>query len=94
MLLFIHWRLPRAATTGHIRKTRRLLTNRPCLGFVYEEPHPKERLRVNNWIVTCLIAKGSVLRELNDSPLGSLLSTRSTRWSRQDGGPKAEGCNL
>jgi hypothetical protein len=32
-------------------QTRRLATNRPCLRFVYEEPHPKERLRVSNWIV-------------------------------------------
>jgi hypothetical protein len=34
----------RRALTGGVsnnRKTRRLLTNRPCLGFVYEESHSK-----------------------------------------------------
>ena len=35
----------------HDRKTRRLLTNRPCSSFVYEESASKERLRVSNWIV-------------------------------------------
>src|SRR5450631_1113879 len=34
-----------------IRKTRRLLTNRPCSSLVYEESDSKERLRVSNWIV-------------------------------------------
>ena len=33
------------------RKTRRLLTNRPCSSLVYEESDSKERLRVSNWIV-------------------------------------------
>ena len=33
------------------RKTRRLLTNRPCSSLVYEESDFKERLRVSNWIV-------------------------------------------
>ncbi|MEH2563332.1 hypothetical protein V1289_002959 [Bradyrhizobium sp. AZCC 2289] len=33
------------------RKTRRLLTNRPCASLVYEESDSKERLRVSNWIV-------------------------------------------
>jgi hypothetical protein len=33
------------------RKTRRLLTNRPCSSSVYEESDSKERLRVSNWIV-------------------------------------------
>jgi hypothetical protein len=49
---------PRAREARHLphrppqqRKTRRLLTNRPCFGFAYEEPHPKERLRVSNRIV-------------------------------------------
>src|SRR5467141_71910 len=30
------------------RKTRRLLTNRPCSSLVYEESDSKERLRVSN----------------------------------------------
>src|ERR1019366_3130939 len=33
------------------RKTRRLLTNRPCSSLGYEETDYKERLRVSNWIV-------------------------------------------
>jgi hypothetical protein len=33
------------------RRTRRLLTNRPCSSLVYEESDSKERLRVSNWIV-------------------------------------------
>jgi hypothetical protein len=33
------------------RKTRRLLTNRPCSSLVYEESDSKERLSVSNWIV-------------------------------------------
>src|SRR5437667_484335 len=33
------------------RKTRRLLTNRPCSSLVYEGSDSKERLRVSNWIV-------------------------------------------
>ena len=36
------------------RKTRRLLTNRPCSSLVYEESDSKERLRVSNWIVQSL----------------------------------------
>ena len=33
--------LPSAAPDEANRKTRRLLTNRPCLGYVYEESHSK-----------------------------------------------------
>jgi hypothetical protein len=49
---------------------------------------------------SCLIAKErcTVSRELDDSPLGSLLSTRSTRWSprARDRGGSARmfGCRL
>ena len=34
-----------------IRGNKATATNRPCLGFALKSPIPKERLRVNNWIV-------------------------------------------
>ena len=63
-----------------------------------KSPDPKNvyASAIGLWKDSCLIAKErySVPRQLDGSPLGSLLSTRSTRWSPRDGGPKAEGCNL
>jgi hypothetical protein len=40
-----------AAPAAATEQTRRLLNNRPCLGFSMKSPDPKERLRVSNWIV-------------------------------------------
>src|SRR3974390_2317630 len=90
--------LARQRRAPEYEQTRRLLTNRPVLKLRWGESYSKGRLRVSNGLCkdSCLIAKErcSVSLQLNDNPLGSLLSTRSTRWSPQDGGPKAEGCNL
>jgi hypothetical protein len=50
IVLFIPWRGGAEARGANKRKTRRLLTNRPCPGFVYQESASKERLRVSNWV--------------------------------------------
>ena len=52
LVLLIRWRVgAEGIWRGEDRKTRRLLTNRPCSSLVYEESDSKERLRVSNWIV-------------------------------------------
>ena len=51
LVLFIPWRVGAEEAGAANRKTRRLLTNRPCSSLVYEESDSKERLRVSNWIV-------------------------------------------
>ena len=52
LVLLIRWRVGgEGIWRGEIRKTRRLLTNRPCSSLVYEESDSKERLRVSSWIV-------------------------------------------
>src|ERR1700675_4322106 len=51
LALFIPWRVGAEEAGAAKRKTRRLLTNRPCSSLVYEESASKERLRVSNWIV-------------------------------------------
>ena len=49
--LRLPWRVGAEDLARRKRKTRRLLTNRPCSSLVYEESDSKERLRVSNWIV-------------------------------------------
>ena len=51
LFIHIHWRVGAEDLARRKRKTRRLLTNRPCSSLVYEESDSKERLRVSNWIV-------------------------------------------
>src|SRR5258706_4321289 len=52
LVLLNRWRVgAEGIWRGEDRKTRRLLTNRPCSSLVYEESDSKERLRVSNWIV-------------------------------------------
>ena len=53
----------RARGGAKIRETRRLPTNRPCLGFSMKSPIPKERLRVSNWIVRDSIMMQSKTRQ-------------------------------
>jgi hypothetical protein len=77
------WRVAAERRAG---SCRRLPTNRPCLGFVYEEPAiPKERLRVSNWIVQRLYnyainetVEPSKIRDVN---LATTLLASSSRAS-------------